>query len=316
MVNKKELFVFLLLFSLGIFFIFIYLNIRQAEKEIFTKIETNKIQQLSYLFQNFEKEIIYNNKIKNSKQLIDFLSSAKKRKKYENHLSLIVTPSIKYIYLLTKDDKGRFRFLLDASKIDKAHFFEKFDVTNQKYKELYLTKEAQIIRQEDMENLFLTYIYPIKINEKIIAVLSVDITTKIKQILVELTKPLETFFIILIVFVFLLVSMTIIQIFHYFITRKKIFTDPLTQLYNRNYLAEVAPMLKLENYSVAMLDLDKFKVINDTYGHKAGDYVLAKSSQILKNSTRNSDILIRYGGEEFLLFIYKRDEVESAHKIC
>ncbi|MCD4668384.1 MAG: EAL domain-containing protein [Sulfurimonas sp.] len=317
MVNKKEVFLFLLLFSLGIFFIFIYLYIKQAEKDIFTKIEINRIEQISYLFQNIEKDIIDNNKIKNSKQLIKLLYNAKTRKKYEKYLSFIATPSIKYIYLLTKDNKGRFRFLLDASKIDKANFFEKFDVTNQKYKALYITKEAQIIRQEDMENLFLTYIYPIKVDEQIIAVLSVDITTKIKQTLIELTKPLETFFIILVIFVFLFVAMTIIQVFHYFITRKKIFTDPLTQLYNRNYLAEVSPMLKLENYSVAMLDLDKFKVINDTYGHKAGDFILAQSAQILKNSTRGSDILIRYGGEEFLLFIYKRDnDNNSTLKIC
>jgi diguanylate cyclase (GGDEF)-like protein len=65
-----------------------------------------------------------------------------------------------------------------------------------------------------------------------------------------------------------------------------------------------------------MLDLDKFKIINDTYGHKTGDYILTQTSRILKESIRDSDILIRYGGEEFLLFIYKRnDKLESTHKI-
>ena len=125
MVNKKEIFLFLSLFLLGIFFIFIYMNIKEAKKEIFTKIETNRIQQLSYVFKNIEEEIIYNNKIKNDKQLINLLSNSKKRKKYEKYLSLIITPGMKYIYLLTKDDKGRFRFLLDGSKIDKAHFYQK-----------------------------------------------------------------------------------------------------------------------------------------------------------------------------------------------
>lgn len=110
--------------------------------------------------------------------------------------------------------------------------------------------------------------------------------------------------------------MSIIQVFHYFITKKRIFTDPLTQLFNRNYFKEIVSTINLEHYSIAMLDLDRFKTINDTYGHKTGDFVLSQSSIILKNSTRDSDILIRYGGEEFLLFIYNRDETESVSKVC
>jgi len=223
---------------------------------------------------------------------------------------------MKYLYLLSLDDKGRFRFLLDASKTDKAEFYQKFDVENKKYKDTYSTKKAQIIRQEDMENLFLTYLHPIKANGQVIAILSVDITTKVKYTVLELIKPLETFFIVLIIFIFLLMMMSIIQVFHYFITRKKIFTDPLTQLFNRNYFKEIAPTINLEHYSIAMLDLDRFKSINDTYGHKTGDFILSQSSIIFKNSTRQSDILIRYGGEEFLLFIYNRDEDYSAAKVC
>jgi len=110
--------------------------------------------------------------------------------------------------------------------------------------------------------------------------------------------------------------MSIMQLFYYFVTRKKIFTDPLTRLYNRNYLNEISPMLDLKKYSIAMLDLDKFKAINDTYGHKTGDFILSETSKIFKSSIRDSDILIRYGGEEFLLFIYNRGSDDSALKIC
>ncbi len=110
--------------------------------------------------------------------------------------------------------------------------------------------------------------------------------------------------------------MTIVQVFYYIVTRKKIFTDPLTQLYNRNYLQEITPMIKLNEYSIAMLDLDRFKTINDTYGHKTGDYILSRSAAIMKESTRENDILIRYGGEEFLLFIYTREENNLALKVC
>ncbi len=244
---------------------------------------------------------IYN--IKSSDDLVQLFSNEEIRLKYEKNISFVLTPSKKYLYLLSKDKKGRFRFLLDASKTDKANFYQKFDVENKKYKELYSSKQAQVIRQNNIENLFLTYLYPIKANGEVIAILSVDITTKIKYTVLELIKPLETFFIVLIIFIFLLMTMSIIQVFHYFITRKKIFTDPLTQLFNRNYFKEIAPTINLEHYSIAMLDLDRFKTINDTYGHKTGDFILFQSSVIFKNSTRDSDILIRYGGEEFLLRI-------------
>jgi len=316
MVKAKELLLFLALLFLGIFFIYIYGYIKQAEKDIFSRVQTDKIKQISYLFENIEKDIINSYNIKDSSSLVDIFSDKTTREHYEKHLSLLLTPGIKYLYILTKDEKNRFRFVIDASKSDKANFYQKFDVENPKYEQLYTTKKPQVIHQQDMENLYLTYLYPIILQNKIIAVLSVDITTKIHNTIAQVIKPLETFFIILIIFIFLLIVMVIVQIFHYFITRKKIFTDPLTQLFNRNYLAEISPMLNLNHYSVAMLDLDRFKTVNDTYGHKTGDYVLATSSYIFKNSIRESDILIRYGGEEFLLFIYTRDEGESVRKIC
>jgi len=315
MVKKKEIFLFVIFILLGIFFIYIYSFIKDIKEDLYTKVESNKIEEISYLFKNIEKDIIIENKIKDTNDLIYFLSKIDNRVKYEKYLTLLSNPSIKYIYLLTKDDKGRFRFLLDGSKTDKAHFYQKFDVSSKEYNKAYISKTPQVIKQKDMGELYLTYLYPVIADGKTIAILSVDVTTKIQYEILKLIEPLETFFIILIIFIFLLIVMSIMQLFYYFITRKKIFTDPLTRLYNRNYLNEISPMLNLSHYSVAMLDLDKFKVINDTYGHKVGDHILTKSAEIFKNSIRATDILIRYGGEEFLLFIYKRDD-DSSQKVC
>ena len=315
MVKKKEIFLFFLLILLGGFFIYIYGFIKDIKEDIYTKIESNKIEELSYLFENIQNDLLINNKIQNTSDLVYLLSKKDVRNKYEKYLNILTTPSLKYIYLLAKDNKGRFRFLLDGSKTDRASFYQKFDVNNEIYDKLYKLKIPQTIKQEDMENLYLTYLFPIIVDGNTIAILSVDITTKIQSIIHKLIKPLEFFFIILIIFIFILMLMSIMQLFYYFVTRKKIFTDPLTQLYNRNYLNEISPMLDLSHYSVAMLDLDKFKLINDLYGHKTGDYVLAKSAEIFKNSIRATDILIRYGGEEFLLFIYNRDD-DSSLKVC
>jgi len=83
--------------------------------------------------------------------------------------------------------------------------------------------------------------------------------------------------------------------------------DPLTGLYNRTYLDEFlnAAFSKARKnkapLSVAFADLDRFKSVNDTYGHAIGDQILVTTANILKASVRGSDIVARYGGEEFIL---------------
>jgi diguanylate cyclase (GGDEF)-like protein len=85
--------------------------------------------------------------------------------------------------------------------------------------------------------------------------------------------------------------------------------DYLTGLYNRRYFNTVAQDIihisKRQNkpVSVIMLDIDKFKNINDTYGHSVGDEVIKTLSNILVETTRKSDIVSRFGGEEFAILL-------------
>jgi len=74
-------------------------------------------------------------------------------------------------------------------------------------------------------------------------------------------------------------------------------------------MKEVIAEINLENYQICMMDIDHFKRINDIYGHKVGDKVLENIAKLIKSQIRHDDILIRYGGEEFLLFIHKQDGV-------
>jgi len=100
--------------------------------------------------------------------------------------------------------------------------------------------------------------------------------------------------------------------------------DYLTGLYNRRYFNEVAQKLinisKREKkiFSVLMLDIDKFKNINDTYGHIVGDDVIKTLSDTITQTVRTSDIVSRYGGEEFALilpFTDKNGALNIAEKI-
>jgi diguanylate cyclase (GGDEF)-like protein len=86
--------------------------------------------------------------------------------------------------------------------------------------------------------------------------------------------------------------------------------DELTGLFNRKYLEEsiatIVSQSKRSNtsYGVLMCDIDYFKMINDTYGHDVGDEAIRVISKTLQENVRDSDIVIRYGGEEFIVLLY------------
>lgn len=100
--------------------------------------------------------------------------------------------------------------------------------------------------------------------------------------------------------------------------------DGMTGLYNRRFLEEIIDKImsqadrKKDTYSVMMLDVDFFKMVNDTYGHDIGDKVIVALSKVLKDNIRESDLAIRYGGEEFVLMLCNATEegaMEVAKKI-
>ena len=86
------------------------------------------------------------------------------------------------------------------------------------------------------------------------------------------------------------------------IYNEKLYRDALTGAYNRRFYEDEVRGMK-ERAGVAVIDLDDFKLYNDTYGHHAGDMVLETVADIIRNFIRKSDMLIRYGGDEFLLIL-------------
>lgn len=103
--------------------------------------------------------------------------------------------------------------------------------------------------------------------------------------------------------------------------KEQAYRDPLTQLYNRRYFYEMAEkFLSLAQrdktpLSIIMIDIDNFKLINDTYGHSIGDDVIKLVSVTLIKLVRESDVVSRFGGEEFAI-IFPDSNIENTKSIA
>ena len=97
--------------------------------------------------------------------------------------------------------------------------------------------------------------------------------------------------------------------------------DPLTMAWNRQYFESFVPerikecIHNTQNFSLLLVDADKFKKINEKYGHKIGDRVLIEIAKLCRSSLRDDDIVARFGGEEFIIFLNDTD-LRSAMRVA
>jgi diguanylate cyclase (GGDEF)-like protein len=227
----------------------------------------------------------------------------KKRHSFEEILKLVKTSTIQNLFVVAKDEEGAYFFLLDAEadSLKKAHLNEPFNPLADFWDIAYTTHQAQIYYHKKSPTLWISVAYPIVQDGKTLAVIGADISHTLDANTQMNLQNFSKFFfwivLLSIVWVLLLYSLTL-----YF--RRKFYEgyiDPLTHIYNRKYLNEIVLKKLPRNYQVFMLDIDLFKVVNDTYGHVVGDFILESVAQSIERLIRFEDILIRYGGEEFLI---------------
>jgi diguanylate cyclase (GGDEF)-like protein len=105
------------------------------------------------------------------------------------------------------------------------------------------------------------------------------------------------------------------------LVRLQSFTDPLTEVYNRRSLDDMASKYlsraRRLKYPVTFLliDADRLKEVNTRFGHLTGDFVIAEIASLLKSETRGGDAVIRYGGDEFLV-ILADSALQGGHVVC
>ena len=112
------------------------------------------------------------------------------------------------------------------------------------------------------------------------------------------------------------INQTVIQAIKLQIDQQEMaYRDSLTNLWNRRKLFNVIEDLDQKNFSVLLADVDNFKELNDKYGHSKGDEVLIQISESIKRSVGEDELVVRYGGEEFLIIVFD-DCIQNAATIA
>ncbi len=309
MVRKEYMFYkpYYLVISLivtSIVFGILYLIAPEFKRKMETEISKLIIDEISNIAHNTRELIL--SRVGDRDVIKAFFEDSHFRSNIENILSLLITKNIKYTYIVYKDKQGKFRFLADGSKENKAFLNQKFDVFNPQWYDVYRKKSDVLIKQSKLKTLWITYLSPIVQDGKVKAVLAIDFSI---SKLLQINSLIDSIRAVLFAFIVIslgLLGFVLFQFYRYTTLRKRTFIDPLTGVYNRNYLNDISPYIDLNLYAVALIDLDNFKIINDTYGHDVGDVILKTIADRIKEVIGNSDnIVIRYGGEEFLIFIRK-----------
>ncbi len=314
---KNPFIIFYLLILSIIFAITVFLYYRSAEifanesKEI-TKIEISHVNNFAKNISKRVLEIAGNNMVQNIKK------SPNLQKHINALLSMFSTDQYKYVYLIYINKDKKFRYLADGSKdiSQRGELNQPFIPIANIWDQITKTAKPKYTIQNKTTGLWLTYLYPIKHKDALKAVLAFDISLDEYHALVSVIKPLKNILFYASLFQLIILVFSFFQAYIYFKQRRRTNIDPLTHLYNRNYLNSIEKNIDLRDCAIAMADIDHFKKINDTYGHDAGDIVLESISKRLLSSTRTFDDVIRYGGEEFLIILRKQSSIKNTKEIC
>jgi diguanylate cyclase (GGDEF)-like protein len=255
----------------------------------------NLIEKLINNNSNFIEESSQNNNVR--QKAINLLVEFKNR----NISSIFV--------LISKDDK--FYILLDSADKNGSGGVQLFNLEGvDEIKSLIKAKEShskQVHIQKNIKDLGFTLIKPMLQNSKISTFLVIDYTqssyNSLTSLLMVSVKNITAFFALVLFLLAILIS--------YFLRNSYIknrsYINPNTGTFYRSYLTDNYEKINFTDYYIVLIDIDRFKRINDLYGHDYGDEIINSIIKKIDVSLKNQDIFVQYGGEEFLLLISKTE---------
>ena len=296
--------------------LWVYHDIDDTFRRVHDAFITNQTDMAGEFAENIERKLVQSVPDRPEERLAE---SEALRNRFDETLELFSTSHYRYVYLLHYDGK-RLRYLADGTKekSERGVFGQKFDPDDEAWLEALRSGEPRTSLQKDFTGLWLTFYYPVHAwggRDLLVFDISIEAYSAFLRLLSPINDLLKILSTLLVALLLFTMGWSVL----YYFQRRKNSIDPLTHLYNRNLLLRIKNRIDLASTSVLMLDIDHFKRINDRYGHNMGDKVLFHVARVLQRITRLDDIVIRYGGEEFLVFIVgvtdRRKAIEIARRI-
>ncbi len=309
--NRRKNFIYLISVLVVSFVVYIYMYSLIPVLE--NKLEMKIINISTSDIINSIEKTVYNNLPQE-----DFIEKLKKDPEYynqlKNELSVFLSERLKYIFIIYRDSDNRYKYLLDVVSEESLLNLLFIPLKEEKeiLEEIYRTKKQGFEIHKELDTIGITYYIPVVqdgvVKSIIIADFSFGVLQEIKSLIILIKRAVLVSSGVILFFLII----TIYYFYKNVILKQRAYIDTLTGIYNRNYLEDIRDVIDLNNYTVLMLDIDYFKNINDTYGHQVGDQILKGIANLLKKSLREDDIIIRYGGEEFLILLKRpRNDTEG-----
>lgn len=304
--KKNSVLTFLFLPLMTLFLFVLYYKYSMTTKQVFDVLYQQVISEKEFLIKNYVSSV----RDRIGEDFVQRLRGSESlRQVYADELALIRTKDLRYLYMLYKDEDGKYRYLLDTTLEgeEAAEFDQKFDPVTDAWDEAGLTKVTQVRRQRELQSLWVSTVVPVIIGDRVAAYVGADFSYEEYFKIKKIVSPLKDIYFYASIFMVILLVSAYIQFILYLQSQKKSYIDPLTQIFNRQYLIEFFKTADISQYHLLIIDMDYFKSVNDTYGHDVGDDVIIQTVNRIRKNIRSKDVFVRYGGEEFLILLRRDD---------
>jgi len=227
------------------------------------------------------------------------------RSDLEKLLRVIRTSGIQNLFVIHKEaDSNKYFFLLDSEQEskDRAEINQPFEPVSDVWDLSYQSQSIEIYHHKNNKNLWITVAVPLIQNGTTVALLGADIAYTLDEAMQLRLEHFGEFFLWITLISIAWFSLLYLSMLHFRRKYHEGYLDPLTEVFNRRYLNDVLLNKLAREYQLIIIDIDHFKRVNDTYGHITGDVVLKTVAKLMQELMRSDDLLIRFGGEEFLVY--------------
>jgi len=228
------------------------------------------------------------------------------RKNINHMLQSFRTDDFRNLFVLYKDKKNIFRFLLDGAEEDPLQYKTIFFPESKEFQNIYQSREPKIIEQKGtVEAVWMSLLYPIVRDDQVEGLLILDLSETYGEHIKNFNSPIQNTILLLQAFTFLSILFLGYTLYSSHQLRKSVLLDPLTSAYTMLYRNEYFEEHTINQYNFILLDIDKFKRINDRYGREHADRILREFVAYIKSILPNDTQIIRNHGTEFLLIMPK-----------